>query len=640
MSNKEHNTSIKEESKIVSLSAKNQTSWVEFQLLDEMNKPVANMPYRAINDATKSDHVKEYTGNSDASGIIRIEGLHHLDLTLFIEAQPLADEMEKRLLSLERVSAYQMKMAPINVDKESGCICYYTVIGQLCDKAPNISEWADTKLPKFHFPDPDFSGLLISNMYFNTRILIKICPFRAWSLLLHHTKEYSIVNAMNLGLMADFAYSGGDKINKFFNHQCLDLSQVPQLLYRPVIIDVPFSERYVNPTFLDTSVGDSSDGDTQLFYISNQKQILIAWRGTEPTKFGDISTDATFRPIPCPAVVAIGRAHKGFLNGFERAQQKFLNSFREIEDFSSKKELFICGHSLGGALTLIHAATLKNYNPVIYTYGMPRTFTATAVSSLQSITHYRHVNDSDSVTSVPPEAELDNTLYDLWGPLGTLLGFRLSLIEIQLQAGGVKFGDPYWHHGNVVAFFKAEQSVTQSQKQPILWIGGGSSRSPNITVAYKSKSIAKLYLVPSLNESISCLSEEEQKTFIHCLDPNSLNHYFPKNSNPNLDSLTNPMNHLMSSQYMPFVNNQLIELIDTNRSLERKRKRQLFAEKLNQAISPESNTSKNEVSRNRLFLSLQDMLPATLLISESDDAWKNALTRFKNVAEEAIEKAD
>ncbi|WP_244953503.1 hypothetical protein [Yersinia mollaretii] len=119
MSNKEHNTSIKEESKTVSLSAKNQTRWVEFQLLDEMSNPVANMPYRAINDATRSGHVSEYTGNSDASGIIRIEGLHHLDLTLFIEAQPLADEMEKRPLSLERVGAYQMKMAPISVDKES-----------------------------------------------------------------------------------------------------------------------------------------------------------------------------------------------------------------------------------------------------------------------------------------------------------------------------------------------------------------------------------------------------------------------------------------------------------------------------------------------------------------------------------------
>ena len=93
----------------------------------------------------------------------------------------------------------------------------------------------------------------------------------------------------------------------------------------------------------------------------------------------------------------------------------------------------------------------------------------------------------------------------------------------------MKFGDPYWHHGNVVVFFKADQSVTQTQEQPILWIGGGSSRSPNITVAYKSKSTAKLYLVPSLNESVSCLSEEEQKTFIHCLDPSSLNHHFPKN---------------------------------------------------------------------------------------------------------------
>ncbi len=27
--------------------------WVEFQLLDELGEPVANMPYRAINEATR-----------------------------------------------------------------------------------------------------------------------------------------------------------------------------------------------------------------------------------------------------------------------------------------------------------------------------------------------------------------------------------------------------------------------------------------------------------------------------------------------------------------------------------------------------------------------------------------------------------
>ncbi len=30
--------------------------WVEFQLLDELGEPVANMPYRAINEATRTGY--------------------------------------------------------------------------------------------------------------------------------------------------------------------------------------------------------------------------------------------------------------------------------------------------------------------------------------------------------------------------------------------------------------------------------------------------------------------------------------------------------------------------------------------------------------------------------------------------------
>ncbi|MXD03721.1 lipase family protein, partial [Escherichia coli] len=80
------------------------------------------------------------------------------------------------------------------------------------------------------------------------------------------------------------------------------------------------------------------------------------------------------------------------------------------------------GHSLGGALALIHAAVLRDYQPIIYTYGMPRVFTASAINKIKNISHYRHVNDSDSVTSIPPELELDNKLYDLWGPYGVVYG--------------------------------------------------------------------------------------------------------------------------------------------------------------------------------------------------------------------------
>lgn len=45
-------------------------------------------------------------------------------------------------------------------------------------------------------------------------------------------------------------------------------------------------------------------------------------------------------------------------------------------------------------------------------------------------------------------------------------------------------------------------------------------------------------------------SDNEQKAFLKCLDEKSVERYFPKNTNPVLYSITNPINHLMSSQYL------------------------------------------------------------------------------------------
>lgn len=109
-----------------------------------------------------------------------------------------------------------------------------------------------------------------------------------------------------------------------------------------------------------------------------------------------------------------------------------------------------------------------------------------------------------------------------------------------------------------------------------------------------------------------CTTVEEQNKFVKCLSPESLRHYFPKNTNPDLDSWTNPANHSMSNKYMPFINNELIELVDPERQMERKLNREKFSRTVDNASKSTENTSKNEVERNKAFLSLQEMMPKTL----------------------------
>ncbi|EAQ4906429.1 lipase family protein [Salmonella enterica] len=603
------------------------------QLVDENDNPVTNIPWRAENEATRDKVIEPYSGVTDSEGGLRIDNLLHPDLTLFVEAQPLVDEMEQRPLSIERTYSYSMKMSPVTVDKKTNNICYYVVVGQLCDKAPNIPGWNSKELPSFHFPDPDFSGLIISNMYFNSRIIVKVCPFRAWNILLHHTKDYSIVNGFNLGLLANFAYEPQQKVIDFFNKDCLDLSCVPLLLYPTISIDVPFSQRYVNPVFLDTTVGPSGEGGTQLFYVSNATQLIVSWRGTEVDKLSDIVADGSFRPTPCPNIISGGRGHKGFLDAYELAVNKFDENFNvDIPKLSRDRDLFITGHSLGGALTLIQAAVLKSYNPLIYTYGMPRIFSASTISQLDEVTHFRHVNDSDSVTSVPPAKELDNELYNKWGPDGVIYGFAGSVSEMLIQSAGVEFGDPYWHHGNIVIFMTAEQSLLKSLKYIPKILDFVNSDLMMIREMFVRKN--KFFIVPLLNDCDFQTASNNQEKFVKCIDEGSIKKYFPKNTNPELDSLTNPMNHFMSDQYMPFLNNEVIELVDPTREMERKKKREEFSEQVEQASKLGGSVSQDEVNRNKIFLVLQDMLPKTLNISRSKDTWNNSLERFKKVAKE------
>ncbi|MDX5627137.1 MULTISPECIES: lipase family protein [unclassified Brenneria] len=338
-----------------------------------------------------------------------------------------------------------------------------------------------------------------------------------------------------------------------------------------------FRQYYTDIQFFDTSEGDSPKGETQLFIITNSTQLIVIWRGTETDKLADFVTDGTCRPISCDSIIPGGTAHKGFLDAFELAKKRFSKEFVSVKDDGASEDLFICGHSLGGALALLHAAELKNNTPLLYTYGMPRTFTAETILKLDNITHFRHVNDSDTITSVPPEYELDNYLYDKLGPLGILLGFRKTINQIIIQASGYKYGNPFWHHGKVVLFFKVEQSVVKTRKRPVPWVGAGITIGDNINIIYKQIETYKFYLVPSINDSMACSMEKEQERFIQCLDKADLEKHFPNNTNPDLDSFTNFANHSMTHKYMPFINNQLLELVDPERSLDRVRKRKNFA---------------------------------------------------------------
>ena len=678
-------TSIRPKSKVVYCRGEPHKYWLELQFVDEDNHPVTGLnvqlEYHPLATAEEVAMWKSYSdyeynptpppnppaGVTDSQGVVRFEELYWVTVDVKVDGQPLADEMAKRPLGLRRnpnsqpVSNNYFK--PETRDPEwrtdvqeeaeaAGNIHHYVTIGELCDQMPEIEGWTDKAPPKFHFPPGrSLKGTEVSLEALDKRHVIEICPFRAWVLALNDTKDYDLANGYNLGIMADLVYCAeaeNSTIDYFFRQQCQDLSCIPRFAEFPsyfhtLAVDVPFSERYRPPVYLNTGQGDNPEGDTRLFTVECGTHVLVAWCGT--ASLLNVLTDASFGPKRClPELAGAGNIHGGFLEAYELAKQKFDPIFKAINtslyEAQGTKKLFICGHSLGGSLALLYAAEMKASMPILYTYGMPRTLTRAAMPSLDNISHYRHVNDNDTVPQVPIDADMDNLFYQKLGPLGSRLGFNWLAVSVaglpvslwqkdmELQLGIQLKKDPYWHHGNTVIFFQAQQCSMK--------LTGPNQKSLTDGQIYAPHYVAvKLFLVPSLNDECLKSTGEHQAAFIQCLNPASLEKAFPKNTNPALDGLaTDPRSHSMAHRYLPYIHNQVLELANPGLPMTRKEMREKFKEELEEASG---RANQDELKRNREFLALEDMLPVALRRTQAEETGKNALSRFATSTEEDVE---
>ena len=677
-------TSLRPKYKVVQCRGEQHKYRLELQFMDENNTPVSGLnvrlDYHPLASAKDVEMWRKFghdydpapppnppAGVTDGQGVVRFDDLYWIAVDVKTDAQPLADEMEKRPLGLRRNPNSQPvsnnMFRPETRDPKwrsdvqekaeaAGYIHHYVTIGELCDRLPEIEGWTEPVPPKFHFPPGrSLKGTEIAREALDKRHVIEICPFRAWVLDLHDTKEYDLANGLNLGIMADLAYSA-EKENKtvdyFFRQKCLDLSCIPQFAEFPsyfhtLTVDVPFRDRYLAPVYLNTKDIEPSEGDSRFFTAECGTHVLVAWCGTDSLL--NVLTDASFGPKKClPELAGAGNVHGGFMEAYELAKRKFEPIFQAInkslDEGGGAKKLFICGHSLGGSLALLYAAEMKNYRPVLYTYGMPRSFTRAAMPFLDSITHYRHVNDNDTVPQVPLETDMDNLFYQTLGPLGDKLGFNwlttsvaglpvsLWQKDMELKTGIRLKTDPYWHHGNTVVFFRAQQcSIKLTSPNRKSLVDGEVYARHFVAV--------KLFLVPSLNDECLKATGEHQAAFIQCLNPTSLEKTFPKNTNPTLDGLgTDPRSHSMAHRYLPYIHNQVLELADPARKMSRKTMREKFREEVEKSAAY---SIPDEVERNRQFIALQNMLPVTLQRTQAEETGKNALLRFTAVTEEEVE---
>lgn len=167
--------------------------------------------------------------------------------------------------------------------------------------------------------------------------------------------------------------------------------------------------------------------DTQAFVAVREDAVVVAFRGTEPTNPVDFFTDFTTARVSFEEKFHFpgwGNVWQGWADGVLAVWPELVEKLKEYDD--DRHTLWITGHSLGGALAMVMAATVANLqdHPIqgVYTYGQPRVgdpeFCRHYTQALGDRT-FRHVNDHDLVPHVPPRrfTRLEQHIYSADKPL-------------------------------------------------------------------------------------------------------------------------------------------------------------------------------------------------------------------------------
>ncbi|MDF2985479.1 MAG: lipase class 3 [Eubacterium sp.] len=108
------------------------------------------------------------------------------------------------------------------------------------------------------------------------------------------------------------------------------------------------------------------------FIAESFDKIIIAFRGTD--SFKDNESDQDLYQVPYPFVGNAGETHRGFTCIYQSARDQIIS---ELNRLPGQKRLYITGYSLGAALVVLAALDIavntRFENPIVYTYGSPRT---------------------------------------------------------------------------------------------------------------------------------------------------------------------------------------------------------------------------------------------------------------------------
>ncbi len=121
---------------------------------------------------------------------------------------------------------------------------------------------------------------------------------------------------------------------------------------------------------------------------------VLAFKGTVPKEWGTVETDLNFWLVQ----TRYGEVHQGFLDAYKELAEQIAPALRKI-----KVPVYVTGHSLGGALSLLASIFLSDRQKLAacYNYGCPRVGNDSFVDRIFKVPVYRCFHHVDIVPGVP-----------------------------------------------------------------------------------------------------------------------------------------------------------------------------------------------------------------------------------------------
>ena len=510
-----------------------QGKWTRFQLIDEKGEgqPYAGLDYKVIDSEGQV-----YEGKLDGTGTGKVENHFAGPVALTFDQKYSGDILPYEDLQIRK--HYPLPITDLQVRAEQtryfhndgsrtqsnpaqACADYFyqVEVRHLVKHVAHLPPKVEAHYP----PNKHWAKLMREHgkqgvcLLPNKHNVLEVRPLRALRPMLSTDSQFCALNLYQLALMATLSYNPfcqqpekppirektvsfpvqpsmgnwfGDALAKFDEIWKVDLGQTSA--YYPLYEDVPYSKRLeiapfdpdLYPAnspdlgeeqetpakihFLDDR-GQKDDTDTQAFITHNDELVLISVRGTSEL-LPDALRDADAFQTPF-GTEGLGKVHRGF---YDAALKAYDHTIKYLEMFYIGQKVIICGHSLGGAITLLLSEMLRrradyDYKIVLYTYGAPRAADSTFVKGAADLVHYRMVNHNDPVPSVP--APWMNTKPKVYLPGAALTFFNAPLGIAGFVAGIANLtGEPYEHHGTLQHFMPV--AFGANKMSSIMWEPG------------------------------------------------------------------------------------------------------------------------------------------------------------------------